>query len=401
MVMIMELNAKSNAFFAQTVNAAYNFKNNFSGHVQNVTGRVTKVVEKDDDDFTVLDIETAPSNGWELLATSLDSTESAAYQYKAVAFINKTTREIVFANAGTKPEDTWDLVDDSLIAELKYGATTLKNSSVPYKISSIKAFINNVENKLLAEGENSQQYSFSTSGHSLGGILSDLCGVELISRGFNVTKSVTFENPGSKPVIETAIKNGDFSSAVNINDLKQRIAFHTYNSKPNVINSCNDPMGEVKILVTPLANNSQGDTSLQGWGSYLLNKVGSVVNAVSEQIGLNGVFASLQAVEYHYLSKQMEYYDTVGGFTVDRLDRKINQPTKIQVDDNILGKLKNIKKPSEDSSSKFKNYVIEDFTAEEIIDEYLETWVKIDGNTYYVDHSELQNLATLLGEVDE
>ena len=40
--------------------------------------------------------------GWEILTASCDNISTAKYDYKAVAFINKETKEVHIASAGTK-----------------------------------------------------------------------------------------------------------------------------------------------------------------------------------------------------------------------------------------------------------------------------------------------------------
>jgi len=329
--------------FAAMVGAAYSVIDDlmFSEKVNSVTGGEAYPEEQQGvNDWTELAINVTPSTGWEVFAKSSDSPESSAYQYKAVCFINKHTQEIVIANAGTKPTNLWDLVDDVLLAKVQIGTITLKNAKVPYKMESIKSFIDNIQKKLVEDGEDPTSYQYSTSGHSLGGVLSDLCAGELISRDLNVTKAVSFESPGSRPVIEAAIQNKCFSGNVSIEALTQKVEFSTYTERPNFINSCNDAIGKVHILVAPAQDaGASEELAPASWGSYLLGKVGNIVETVANSIGLAGVYESLTSAQHHSLSNQMNFFDG-DGFTVERLATPtVNYSTPIKIDHEMLGRL--------------------------------------------------------------
>ncbi|ARD86646.1 hypothetical protein A3306_05735 [Rickettsia bellii] len=136
------------------------------------------------------------NSGWEVLATSVDDKNTNQYGYKAVAFINRNTKEIHISSSGTIITEKYDLIDD---ARITFGR-------LPNKMLPVKAFVTKILEQVGGQ-ENVIDYKFSTSGHSLGAIVSDLTGIEIHSRGLKFEKSVTFDNPGSKKVVENAIKN--------------------------------------------------------------------------------------------------------------------------------------------------------------------------------------------------
>jgi hypothetical protein len=230
------------------------------------------------------------NTSWEIL---LDS-ENNSKGYKAVAFLNNETKEVHIATAGTIITDINDLWDDALIT---FGF-------VPRKITPMKIFVEDVIKKL---GNDSSSYKFSTSGHSLGAVMSDLTAAEIISRGLEFDKSITFENPGSKKVIETAISNKVFSGTkdVVIKEISKQCV--EYNAKPNFINTMGNHLSKNINLV--LQDNQETETSnpepinssssgLFGFGKYIYNKVGSVVNKCSEKLGITSV---INQIEEHSL----------------------------------------------------------------------------------------------------
>jgi hypothetical protein len=141
-------------------------------------------------------------SGFEILAASCENASTAQYGYKAVAFINKDTKEIHIASAGTKA-DINDILDDIRIT-FHYA---------PSKLIPVKEFINEIIQKI-GGNEKAAEYIFNTSGHSLGAIVADLTGVELHSRNLNFNKSTTFDSPGSAEVIKYAIEQDLFTGKV-------------------------------------------------------------------------------------------------------------------------------------------------------------------------------------------
>ncbi|HJD61633.1 MAG TPA: hypothetical protein LFV90_05775 [Rickettsia endosymbiont of Columbicola hoogstraali] len=131
--------------------------------------------------------KTSQIQAWEILVTSVDDKNTNQYGYKAVAFINRNTKEIHISSSGTIITEKYDLIDDARITF----------DRLPNKMLPVKAFVTKILEQAGGQ-ENVIDYKFSTSGHSLGAIVSDLTGIEIHSRGLKFEKSVTFDNPGSK-----------------------------------------------------------------------------------------------------------------------------------------------------------------------------------------------------------
>ena len=215
-------------------------------------------------------------SGWEILAASCDNANTAQYGYKAVAFINKETKAIHIASAGTKA-DMNDVWDDVLII-FHYA---------PNKLKTAQKFVDEIIEKI-GGIEKAAEYIFDTSGHSLGAIVADLTGVELHSRNLNFNKSVTFDSPGSQEVIKYAINQGLFTGKV-ITPLEE-LAKHSeiYNAKPNIINTTNNHAGKIHLILPKVNNIEKSESSkAEGWGTYLYNMAGSAAYKAAEYLGIN------------------------------------------------------------------------------------------------------------------
>ncbi|KJV55292.1 alpha/beta hydrolase family protein [Orientia tsutsugamushi] len=166
--------------------------------------------------------------GWKILCNSADYKDTNKYGYKAVAFINEKTKEIHVATAGTDPKNVDDLRDD-----IK-GVYMHGNIS---KIEPMKAFIDKVVNKINAEG-----YKYTTSGHSLGAVVSDLTAAEIVSRNLKLIESTTFDNPGSYSALDYATKNKIFSNEAREKIYSLAKYCKVINAVPNLINETNDQL---------------------------------------------------------------------------------------------------------------------------------------------------------------
>lgn len=173
-----------------------------------------------------------PGSGWEMLCTS----EGSDFGYKAVCLVNRETKEVHIASAGTIPSEPHDLLDD---VRLLFGHS-------PNKLHPLKTFINKVIASLGGDAATAG-YQFSTSGHSLGAVVADLTGLELISRGIKTKGSITFENPGSEKVLED---RKIFSGPINNQQFEQfRSDSKVYNAKPNFINRTANQFGKCILVL--------------------------------------------------------------------------------------------------------------------------------------------------------
>jgi hypothetical protein len=329
---------KEQAF--EAVNIAYSLQSK-NGFLVEKDNFLYKYINETNDDFIIICDETKDTwktekkTSWDIL---LDS-ENNSNGYKAVEFLNNETKEVHIATAGTVPTDINDLIDDAYIT---FGYT-------PRKTHPMKTFVEDVIKKL---GEDSSSYKFSTSGHSLGAIMSDLTAAEIISRGLDFDQSITFDNPGSRKVIETAINNKIFSGTKNvvIEEISKQCV--EYNAAPNFINTIGHHLADNIYLVLPKNLQKPQETeksnpeptkssssSLFSFGKYVYNKVnnkvGSIVSKLSEKSGITSI---VNQIEEHSL-KNFENIDSnsviykVSGY----------EDGELKIDPLEIDKVKNIK----------------------------------------------------------
>ena len=243
---------------------------------------------------------------WEILLDSSISTTTNNHAYKAVAFANRETKEVHICTAGTNPAHFNDLKDD---VKIIFGYA-------PSKIDPMKHFVSNVL-KLVNE-----DYTFSTSGHSLGAIVSDLTAAEIISRGLKFNKSTTFDSPGSKTAMEYAIKNEMFSGNNNP-DIVEKVAEKaiTYNARPNIINITQPQLAKEIYLVSANEVNA-----IEGHKIPWLNYESKIHREVNK-------------IEQHLLS----FFNNAETFTktVGWSDQSVNSPLITNNADNFIENYKN------------------------------------------------------------
>ncbi len=269
--------------------------------------------------------------GWELLANSADNADTAAHNYRALAFVNKATKQVIFASAGTDPKSLDDINDDILL--MRHQAFT--------KIYSIKEFIPLVLSKI----ENPEEYTFSSAGHSLGGAVSDITAYVLKTMRLNVIESITFDNPGAKPVIEDAVKKGIIAKLAAKEE--GEISFVSNLVRPNLINTTNTQMGEIQLVILPkdiqveVAEEKAAVVSYSNFLSYLSGKVGSalwdtvaglnpfgnsIIDLVSNAMAINSAYQHMYDPKYIAtailkLSKFAPIYEETTKFLVSAINR--------------------------------------------------------------------------------
>lgn len=222
--------------------------------------------------------------GWKILCNSADYKDTNKYGYKAVAFINKKTKEIHVATAGTDPKNVNDLRDD-IQGVYRHGDIS--------KIKPMKAFIDKVVNNLDAK-----DYKYTTSGHSLGAVVSDLTAAEIASRNLNLVESTTFDNPGSHPALDYATKNKFFSNAAREKIYSLSKYCKVINAVPNLINETNDQFAAIQPkLALPKNDFGNGYISWMAENFRKLCKpLSATENMLNSYFGFNKVSGVLHKI---------------------------------------------------------------------------------------------------------
>ncbi|CAL7963845.1 hypothetical protein MIDIC_90004 [Alphaproteobacteria bacterium] len=137
---------------------------------------------------------------WSVLRSSSDMTGANAdiaklTGYFGRAYVNEVDKVVVIAHRGTEPSAGFgqDLIVDAVMALC----------NVVDQFSSVIAFRDSVKDYIEKQGKSMQDYSFTSTGHSLGAVLA-----ELLSAKYHY-KAFTFDSPGSRDVIRASIGEGE------------------------------------------------------------------------------------------------------------------------------------------------------------------------------------------------
>lgn len=224
--------------------------------------------------------------GWKILCNSADYKDTNKNGYKAVAFINEETKEVHVATAGTDVKDVNDLKDDV------QGVYMHGNIS---KIKPMKAFIDKIVTKISVEG-----YKYSTSGHSLGAVLSDLTAAEIVSRNLEFTESTTYDNPGSNPPLEYAVKNKYFPTEAREKIYSLAKHCKVFNAVPNLVNRANDQFAAETPKLVLSKKNDFSNGSYISWAADNLKKLckpfDAAGNMLASNFGFNKISYTLHKV---------------------------------------------------------------------------------------------------------
>ncbi len=299
-----------------------------------------------------------PDN-YQLLIMSDHLTDTNEFSYRSAVFIDYTSKEIVFAVAGTRLREATafhDLLDDA----------RLVMQQEPQKMKPAKEL-----NKIILDslGASAKEYKFHYTGHSLGAVIADLSAADMDiqlrkrqlkdhSNSSQIT-SITFENPGTKPLVDKAYIEAGLEFA-NRNDAH----FLTFNNRPNIINSLYPQTGE-QYTIIPTDQKRNPPSLIQQLVAVVaryLPSIERVINQVCDFL-VTGGFKNLKS------EHKLENFDTVlykkNGLVQD------GQSNIITVEDALTGvktnhfereifqKLTELKEKNGDISK--QDYVIENY----------------------------------------
>lgn len=158
-------------------------------------------------------------------------TTSDSEGYYGASYINHSTKEIVIVHRGTD-ELFSDVFDDDLL-QLGLGRR-------PDQYTSAHEFVLFVKNDFSNTGGLYEGYNVSHSGHSLGAVLAELSAADFRD------PAVTFDSPGSRPIIESMIEDGEIliPSGMVISSFLNHLNIKSYNAAPNLVNTTNEHVGQ-------------------------------------------------------------------------------------------------------------------------------------------------------------
>ena len=183
--------------------------------------------------------------GYELFLMTDHVQDSKEASFRCAAFVNQTTKEIVFATAGTRfgmhQEGAHDLMDDALLVA----------QNKPRKMNPAQILNDMILDSL---GDAAKDYNFHYTGHSLGAAMAEMqaadMDIKLTKQGFKRPEdreqitAVTFENPGTKAILEKMYEEAGLPK-----ESVEKLNFCELQNRGNIINSLNEQTGRTYLIV--------------------------------------------------------------------------------------------------------------------------------------------------------
>ena len=182
--------------------------------------------------------------GYEMFLMTDHVDDSKEASFRCVAFMNQNTKEIVFATAGSRfamdKPGLSDMYDDALMVA----------HNKPRKMNPAQVLNDMILDSL---GEEAVNYKFHYTGHSLGAAMAEMqaadMDIKLTQNGLKKEGSkdqisaVTFENPGTKPMIEKMYEEAGLPK-----ENASKLNFCEFNNRKNIINSLNEQTGRKRWI---------------------------------------------------------------------------------------------------------------------------------------------------------
>ncbi|NRB10538.1 MAG: hypothetical protein HRU35_02840 [Rickettsiaceae bacterium] len=259
-----------------------------------------------------------PNNNYQLLLMTDHLFDTKKYSYRCAVFIDYENKKIVFANAGTRPKfderGFHDLIDDGMLILRKQ----------PFKVTQAAALNEMILDSL---GDQAGEFEFHYTGHSLGAAVAEIAAVDMDIKlterskkqgkqfNKNQVSAVTFENPGTKPIVEKMYKKAGLKN--NTENLK----FTTINNRNNIINTLNNQVVKPCEIV-PSSQGARGTNPLQLFAAYLSKKICQISytvvgRVISKAIGLLAP-GTLSLATEHSLSNYERTFVEKKGVTRDQ-----------------------------------------------------------------------------------
>ena len=336
--------------------------------------------------------------GYEMFLMSDHVVDSNEASFRCVAFLNKETKEIVFATAGTRPhlnqKGLDDLYDDALLVA----------QSKPAKMNPAQILNDMILDSL---GEQAKDYKFHYTGHSLGAAMAEMQAVDmdikLQKKGLknhgekDQITAVTFENPGTKPIVEKMYKEAGLPE-----NSAKKLNFCAFNNRKNIINSLNEQSGTVYTIIphsqkernpnlvqmvfeviakyaseiTPLLGKAfsllapggigmelPSDHSLSNFNKVFVQKAGKVKDKEGNIISMQEAYSQIKPIEYEESLankiKTLQHTEKTTGkieFSMDKFDEttgKLDRVTFSRAELEKATRLEQAEKVSSNEKTKF------------------------------------------------
>ncbi len=259
---------------------------------------IEESIGKNFDDIAEI-IKAKSDNKLNLVLYTGHLTDTKQNQYKCGVFINYEDKEIIFANAGTKPglnpRGYCDIRDD----------IRLIKGIMPKKIEQATLLNDMIISSLQTDGADLSEWKFIYTGHSLGGAISDVAAADMALKLKNtgidiqenkMVSSTTFDNPGSKPLID----NLYIINKIDPKNARQDVDFTAINNRKNFINSLNPQADKIRTL--QIDNQQElNDSSLLMMMKFIREKLikFSFIDRIIEWLEESKFFADNRSIKQH------------------------------------------------------------------------------------------------------
>lgn len=214
--------------------------------------------------------------GYEMFLMTDHVDDSKEASFRCVAFMNQETKEIVFATAGSRfgmdEKGLADIYDDALMVA----------HNKPQKMNPAQVLNDMILDSL---GEEAVNYKFHYTGHSLGAAMAEMqaadMDIKLTQKGLKKEGSkdqisaVTFENPGTKPMIEKMYEEAGLPKE-NVSKLN----FCEFNNRRNIVNSLNEQTGRTYTII-PHSQEERNPSPLQ----MVMEVVAKIATEINPMLG--------------------------------------------------------------------------------------------------------------------
>lgn len=240
---------------------------------------------------------------YELLLMTDHNEGTKDASFRCAVFMNRSTKEIVCATAGTRLGFTQkgfdDVVDDGLLG--------LKQQ--PLKMKAAR----NLNDQILGHlGDEINDYKFTYTGHSLGAAMAEMqaadMDIQLTHNGVKKNKeqitAVTFENPGTKNILKKMYKAADME----LGNIQDNMNVCEFNNRKNIINNSAKQAGRAYTIV-PHSQAEHNPSTAQMVCDVIIRKCSELSSILSEVFTLlapGGIGTSF--VEDHSMSKFNEVF---------------------------------------------------------------------------------------------
>ena len=217
--------------------------------------------------------------------------------YLGIIYINRVDKQLVLSHRGTNFSSVYDRLNKKSGPQADY-YSVFRNQDSEYLTNikeSTQKFIG------IKKNEDYKNYAYSVTGHSLGGWSAEISAfyAELLN---NNLRCVSFDAPGTKPMMEIIQKNfiGKSYEAV-----AKKLDITAYISVPNIVNCTNEHTNKTIYRFFPTFTKQDKEAFLEQ--NKLFIEALQIINPTS--LDIDGLLSTL----HHSMVSMLRYFDIESG----------------------------------------------------------------------------------------